>query len=420
MVLALYRRLEDEGLTEPELVGRLTHDYGGEVLPNARIIHELDEAEAERAFGEMKRRLDNIDKVAPKEVPRNPPSPHPDFDTKTRLARPTGTVVEGRPLPTPMYTEFPPAHDVLHTHCGEAKQPGKGVILEVRPSCTELPNRTSGATAGSDLLSVDSVPQPCAPSSCLAGPGPAALPRDVFPDPLFRASPVNAVPPIASGTPMGENQYYHMPAAQNPIPGGTATPLAGGGSHTSLLTSLVYHVDRMANPDTSTKAGTLENVRRNEEILVYVARFFDNNTVALCPGAFGKQLSVGLKSLNEKLRPLYDQYRIPCGFSNRFCIASAFLYRGGRDKEEGYYLTESEFSTWPTRDFDRYTAPAGWSAWPRPRASQHIETWKINAVNMSRMFAAVYGAELLQERLGAIDYLRSLHVYYPRNILFHS
>ena len=49
----------------------------------------------------------------------------------------------------------------------------------------------------------------------------------------------------------------------------------------------------------------------------------------------------------------------------------------------------------------------------RSRGSLRVETWKINAGNMARMFAAVYGAELLQERSGAIDHLRPLHVDYP-------
>ena len=89
----------------------------------------------------------------------------------------------------------------------------------------------------------------------------------------------------------------------------------------------------MANPDTSTKPGTIENIRRNEEILVYAARYFDNNAGALCPGVVGKALAQGLKSPNERLRPIYDQYRISGGFANRFCIGSAFLYWGGRGKE---------------------------------------------------------------------------------------
>ena len=45
---------------------------------------------------------------------------------------------------------------------------------------------------------------------------------------------------------------------------------------------------------------------------------------------------------------------------------------------------------------------------------QHVETWKINAGNMSRMIAAVYGADLLQGRLDAIENLRGLHIDFPR------
>ena len=51
---------------------------------------------------------------------------------------------------------------------------------------------------------------------------------------------------------------------------------------------------------------------------------------------------------------------------------------------------------------------------PRSRRPHHIETWKINAANMDRMFAAVYGVALLQDRRDAIDYLRSMHVDYQR------
>ena len=135
--------------------------------------------------------------------------------------------------------------------------------------------------------------------------------------------------------------------------------------------------------------------------------------VALRPGVFGKSLATGLKSLNEKLRPMYDQYRITCGLSNRFCVAAASLYRGGRGEEEDYYLTDSDFGAKATHDFDKYVAPSGWTIAPRARASHHVETWKINATNMSRMFAAVYGGELLQERLDAIEHLRFLRVEYP-------
>ena len=61
-------------------------------------------------------------------------------------------------------------------------------------------------------------------------------------------------------------------AAHAPIPGvgaGTGTALCDN----DLLTSMVYHMDRMANPDINPKPGTLEGIRRNDEIHVYVARF---------------------------------------------------------------------------------------------------------------------------------------------------
>ena len=83
-------------------------------------------------------------------------------------------------------------------------------------------------------------------------------------------------------------------AAQAPIPGvgvGTGTAL----SDNALLTSMVYHMGRIANPDINPKPGALECIRRNDEIRVYVARFFDRNTVSLCPGVVGKQLDTSLK-----------------------------------------------------------------------------------------------------------------------------
>ena len=46
--------------------------------------------------------------------------------------------------------------------------------------------------------------------------------------------------------------------------------------------------------------------------------------------------------------------------------------------------------------------------------SQHIETWKVNATNMSKMFSLIYGSDWLGERLNAIERLRSLHVDTPR------
>ena len=96
-------------------------------------------------------------------------------------------------------------------------------------------------------------------------------------------------------------------------------------------------------PRHQAKPGTIDMLKRNEEILVYVARFLDNRAVALCPGVTGKPLAIGQKALSEKLRPLYGQYRASCGFNNRFCIFAAWAELGGRDGDGAHYLTEEDF-----------------------------------------------------------------------------
>ena len=99
---------------------------------------------------------------------------------------------------------------------------------------------------------------------------------------------------------------------QAPIPRlgvGTGAAL----SDNSLLTSVVYHMDRIANPDINPKPGSIEGIRRDDEIHVYVARFFDRNAVALFPGVVGKQLATSLTSPNERLRPLYDAFMLTDG-----------------------------------------------------------------------------------------------------------
>ena len=75
---------------------------------------------------------------------------------------------------------------------------------------------------------------------------------------------------------------------------------------------------------------------------------------------------------------------------------------GGAEKKETF-LTKADFVTWPTRDFDEYASPSGRALDPKSRAAQQVETCEINAANMARMFPAVYGDGLLQERLGAIE-----------------
>ena len=119
----------------------------------------------------------------------------------------------------------------------------------------------------------------------------------------------------------------------------------------------------------------------------------------------GENLANTLKSSNDRLNPLCENYRIPVGFSNRLCLSAACLTWGGRDKEEEHYSTEDEFAAWTPRGFGRYVSPSGWTLENRARCSQHIETWRSNAINLSRMFAAIYGADWLQERVDAVEYL---------------
>ena len=179
------------------------------------------------------------------------------------------------------------------------------------------------------------------------------------------------------------------------------------------MCSMAYNLDRMANPEVAVKAGTIDGIRRMGEIHVCVARFFDNHLVALGPGITGKALAQHLKSLNERLMPLFDAYQIPTGFTNRLCIGAASLTWGGRDKEDEHVLAESDFVAWTPRDFDKYIAPSTWTLESKSKSSQHAETWRTNAVNMARMFSALYGAEYLDERVKCIEHLRQMHLSYP-------
>ena len=91
-----------------------------------------------------------------------------------------------------------------------------------------------------------------------------------------------------------------------------------------------------------------------EEILVYVARFFDNNHVAMCVGVVGKNLAIGMKALSDRLRPLYDSYLIPTGIANRICSGAASPQRGRRNKEEDHILSEQDIPTWAPYELDHY------------------------------------------------------------------
>ena len=101
-----------------------------------------------------------------------------------------------------------------------------------------------------------------------------------------------------------------------PIPGypGAAWAVSNDTSLlTSLLTAMVYQMGRIANPDIIPKLGTIDGIRRNAAIHVCVDRCPDNRAVALRPGVVGEKHPTGLKSLNARLRLLYEARRLPGG-----------------------------------------------------------------------------------------------------------
>ena len=169
----------------------------------------------------------------------------------------------------------------------------------------------------------------------------------------------------ASGPPS-----FSTTAALPPIPGVAGAP-GGALGENALLTSTVYHMGRIANPDINPKPVTMDGVRRNDEIHVYVARFFENGTVARCPGLVGKQLANGLKSPNERPRQLYEAYKIPDGSPNRLRIGAACVTWGGRSKAGDWVITEAEFRSWAPRDFDKSS--------PRKGGPSRIDPGRHNA-----------------------------------------
>ena len=113
-----------------------------------------------------------------------------------------------------------------------------------------------------------------------------------------------------------------------------------------LLSSIAYSMDRLANPDISTKPGALESMKRNEDLLVFASMFRNSYHVARCPGVTFKQLAMGLKSLNDRLRPLYNSLDIPCGFANRFCLGASALTWGCRPGDPDHVIGEQDFVSW--------------------------------------------------------------------------
>ena len=386
-------------------------------MKKALRVYELEKLE--NCLGDMKKRLDDIDLVHTPEDPR--PSPQA-YEAKTEPAdnrKKDYQFGDDRTMPDPnpggpnlapsrslsqtgddTYT-FPDVMPILKSMpCGPNSQPRKtgspqgdvhvplAAANQTEPTCRVVPGRY--------------VPSP----SCVAVPG-HRLPGSAAVDPLFSRPAIGGAP---SGVPISPGAGFAPAAA--PIPGQNSTGL-GNTVGDPFMCSMAYNLDRMANPEVAVKAGTIEGVRRMGEIHVYVARFFDNHLVALGPGITDKALAQHLKSLNERLRPLFGAYQIPTGFTNRLCIGAATLTWGGRDKEDEYVLTESDFVAWTPNDFDKYIAPSAWSLESKSQSSQRVETWRTNAVNMARMFSALYGAEYLDERAKCIEHLRQMHISYP-------
>ena len=145
----------------------------------------------------------------------------------------------------------------------------------------------------------------------------------------FNAAPGRGLPPAAGPTPnAGPGAIPNVFAGISPCSatsngityglGAALTTLPDATEPNKILSPIGYNIDRLANTDTATKPGTLEGIKRNEEIWAFIARHFNNYHASLCPGVTIKQLCMGSKSLNDRLRPLYDYLEIPCGFTNRF------------------------------------------------------------------------------------------------------
>ena len=187
------------------------------------------------------------------------------------------------------------------------------------------------------------------------------------------------------------------------------------------MSSVCHHLDRVANPDSQTvaKSGTLESIKRMEEIWVYCARGFDTLPVLLCPGIVGRQLAIQLKSLNTQLWKIYEATALPTAFTNKLCLGAASLAWGGKSNDPLWVLGEQDFTTWAPAELDKYRAPPDWGLGTAKSHSITLEGWRRNALNQSLVFALIYGnvpgSDLphLQPRRKAIEELYQLHLINP-------
>ena len=75
----------------------------------------------------------------------------------------------------------------------------------------------------------------------------------------------------------------------------------------------------------------------------------------------GKDLAHQLKSLNDRMRPLYDANKIPTVSPKRLRIGAECLTREGRRQEDVRVLSEADFAGWNAGDFDNYNSPPTWT-----------------------------------------------------------
>ena len=121
-----------------------------------------------------------------------------------------------------------------------------------------------------------------------------------------------------------------------------------------------------------------------------------------------------LKTLNGRLRHLYDAFKIPDGLSNRLRSGAACLSWVGGDKDEGHILSESDFAGCDPNEFDRYDSPVSCTLENKAKSAQHVGKWRTNAANVARISPASYGGEYLDALPQRIEHLRRPHIDFPR------
>ena len=290
------KKAESDRLDESAIVHRLTEDYGG-LIYNAlrlfKLLQPLGDTDMFRKEGGVEEEM--FDPASGSGLSDR------DMDTASHIAHPSA--------PLPAYYPPPPLATVVSDSSKSAPT--------VQARCVLGPG-------GSGPLGPPLFAKVC----------PTWAPPNVF---------ANISPPLYNpNTPAwGASDAFH------PRPGQDGTK--------NLMSAIFYNMDRLENPAVQTKPCTLGGVKINGEIWVYMARFVNNYKVPLSPWATGKQHAIGLKALNDRLRPLYDLHDLPCGLTNRFCIGAASMTWGGRPSDPDYLMSEQDFLSWAPSQVGSYT-----------------------------------------------------------------